>query len=84
MSDNAETQHDELDRIAAKLLQTASELPPGSERDSFLNEIGQIRLRLSALKAKGKGSEGGTSFCWEQGLPVEWASAPGPQAQAPA
>jgi hypothetical protein len=54
MSDNAETQHDELGRIAAKLLQTASELPPGSERDSFLNEIGQIRLRLSALKAKGK------------------------------
>jgi ubiquinone biosynthesis protein UbiJ len=54
MTDRAETQHDQLDKIASKLLETASKLPPGAERHDFLKEIGKIRSQISALKAKGK------------------------------
>jgi hypothetical protein len=53
-NDRALTEMQDLEEIATKLLETARKLPPGSERHSFLKEIGQIRLRLSALKAKGK------------------------------
>jgi hypothetical protein len=54
VSDNAETQHEKLDQIAARLLQAASKLPQGAERHDFLKEIGKIRSQIYALKAKGK------------------------------
>ena len=54
MSDRAETQHDQLDKIASKLLETASKLPPGAERHDFLKEIGKIRSQLYKRKAEGK------------------------------
>jgi hypothetical protein len=57
MSDKAETQGDQLDKIAAKLLETASKLPPGAERHDFLKEIGKIRSQLFELKAKGRQGE---------------------------
>ena len=44
----------ELEEIAAKLLKTARKLPPGSERHGILKEIGKFRVRITALKAKGK------------------------------
>jgi hypothetical protein len=43
-----------LEEIAAQLLKTARKLPPGSERRSILKEIGKFRVRITALKAKGK------------------------------
>jgi hypothetical protein len=54
MSDRAETQHDQLDKIASKLLETASKLPPGAERHDFLKEIEKILSQLYKLKAEGK------------------------------
>jgi hypothetical protein len=45
--------HD-LEEMAAKLLATARELPLGSERHGILKEIGKFRVRITALKAKGK------------------------------
>jgi hypothetical protein len=43
-----------LEEIAAKLLKTARKLPPGSERRGILKKIGKFRVRITALKAKGK------------------------------
>jgi len=43
-----------LEEIAAKLLKTARKLPPGSERHGILKETGKFRVRITALKAKGK------------------------------
>jgi hypothetical protein len=40
--------------MAAKLLEIARKLPQGSERHSILKEIGKFRVRITALKAKGK------------------------------
>jgi hypothetical protein len=40
--------------MAAKLLDTASQLPPGSERHELPKEIGKFRVRIAKLKAKGK------------------------------
>jgi hypothetical protein len=42
-----------LEEMATKLLETARKLPPGSERHDFLKEIGTLRVRITALKAKG-------------------------------
>lgn len=39
----------DLETMAAKLLETARKLPQGSER-----EIGKFRVRITELKAKGK------------------------------
>jgi hypothetical protein len=43
-----------LEKMAAKLLNTVRKLPPGSERHELLKEIGKIRARIAKLKAKGK------------------------------
>ena len=43
-----------LEEFAAKLLKTARKLPPGSERHGILKEIAKFRVRITALKAKGK------------------------------
>jgi hypothetical protein len=40
----------ELEEIAAKLLATASELPPGQERHNALREIGRFRAQIAALQ----------------------------------
>jgi hypothetical protein len=40
----------ELEEIAAKLLATARELPPGQERHNALREIGRFRAQIAALK----------------------------------
>jgi hypothetical protein len=46
------TQLQALEEIAAKLLKTVRNLPPGSERYGILKEIGKFRVRIAALKAK--------------------------------
>ena len=48
------TEIQELEEIAAQLLKTARKLPPGSERHGILKEIWRFRVRITALKAKGK------------------------------
>lgn len=40
----------ELEGIAAKLLATARELPPGQERHNALREIGRFRAQIAALE----------------------------------
>ena len=42
----------DLEEMAAKLLETASKLPPGPERHEFLKEIGTFRIKLAAITAK--------------------------------
>jgi hypothetical protein len=54
MSGSVAKQRDELDQIAAKLLQVASMLPQEAARHDILKEIGKIRSQLFELKAKGK------------------------------
>jgi hypothetical protein len=44
----------ELETMAAKLLEIARNLPPGSERHSILKAIGKFRVQITALKTKGK------------------------------
>jgi hypothetical protein len=44
----------ELEEMATELLTTARKLPLGQERHEFLQEIGEIRAQIDALKAKGK------------------------------
>jgi hypothetical protein len=39
-------------RIAAKLLQAARKLPPGSERHGILKESGKFRVRINRLRAQ--------------------------------
>jgi hypothetical protein len=48
------TEMQDLETMAAKLLDIARKLPPGSDRHSILKEIGKFRVRITALKAKGK------------------------------
>jgi hypothetical protein len=43
---------DDLEEIAAKLLQAARKLPPGSERHGILKEIGKFRVRINRLRAQ--------------------------------
>ena len=43
--------HD-LEEKAAKLLETASKLPPGPERHELLKEIGTFRARIAIIAAK--------------------------------
>jgi hypothetical protein len=47
------TKLQELEAMAAKLLATARELPPGQERHEVLQEIGKFRLRITALQGAG-------------------------------
>ena len=49
------TEIQDLKAMAAKLLETARKLPAGPVRNDILKEIGRFRVRITALKAKGKG-----------------------------
>jgi hypothetical protein len=53
-TDRTLTEMQELEAMAAKLLRTVRKLPPGSVRHDLLKEIGKFRVRITALKAKGK------------------------------
>jgi hypothetical protein len=48
------TEMQDLEAMAAKLLETARKLPAGPIRHNILKEIGKFRARINALKAKGK------------------------------
>ena len=48
------TEMQNLEAMAAKLLETARKLPAGPIRRDLLKEIGKFRARINALKAKGK------------------------------
>jgi hypothetical protein len=47
------TKLQELEEMAAKLLATARELPPGQERREVLQEIDKFRARIIALQGAG-------------------------------
>jgi hypothetical protein len=47
----------ELEDVAAKLLATAHELPPGKDRRIALQEIETFRARITALKDTDLGPE---------------------------
>ena len=49
------TEIQDLEAMGAKLLETARKLPAGPVRNDILKEIGKFRVRITALKAKGKG-----------------------------
>jgi hypothetical protein len=53
-NDRALTEMQDLEEMATQLLETARELPPGSDRHEVLKEIGTFRVRIAGLKAKGK------------------------------
>jgi hypothetical protein len=44
----------ELEEMAAALLATADQLPPGKQRDDALLEIGSFRAQIAALKGADK------------------------------
>jgi hypothetical protein len=44
----------DLEKMAAKLLETARKLPPGTEQHALLEQIGIFRTKLSAVAAKRK------------------------------
>jgi hypothetical protein len=44
----------DLEKMAAKLLETARKLPPGAEQHALLEQIGTFRIKLSAVAAKRK------------------------------
>ena len=48
------TETQELEAMAAKLLETAHKLPAGQLGREILEEIGNFRARIAALKAKRK------------------------------
>ena len=48
------TEMQDLEAMAAKLLETARKLPAGPIRRDILKEIGKFRARINALKPKGK------------------------------
>ena len=48
------TEMQDLEAMAAKLLENARKLPAGPIRRDILKEIGKFRARINALKAKGK------------------------------
>lgn len=48
------TEIQELEAMAAKLLETARKLPAGPVRHDILKEIGKYRARITALKVKAK------------------------------
>jgi hypothetical protein len=52
LADRTLTEMQDLDTMAAKLLETARKLPPGPVRHDVLKEIGKFRVRITALKAK--------------------------------
>jgi hypothetical protein len=42
----------DLEKMAAKLLETARKLPPGAEQHALLEQIATFRIKLSAVAAK--------------------------------
>jgi hypothetical protein len=44
----------DLEKMAATLLETARKLPPGAEQHALLEQIGTFRIKLSAVAAKRK------------------------------
>jgi hypothetical protein len=48
------TEMQQLEAMAAKLLETARKLPAGPVCRDILKEIAKFRVRIAALKAKGK------------------------------
>lgn len=52
--DRTLTEMQQLEAMAAKLLETARKLPAGPVSRDILEEIGKFRVRIEALKAKGK------------------------------
>src|ERR1700756_5862530 len=42
----------DLEKMAAKLLETARKLPPGAEQHALLEQIRAFRIKLSAVAAK--------------------------------
>jgi hypothetical protein len=53
-ADRTLTEIQQLEAMAAKLLETARELPAGPVSRDILKEIGKFRVRIEVLKAKGK------------------------------
>lgn len=53
-ADRTLTEMQQLEAMAAKLLETARKLPAAPVRRDILKEIGKFRVRIAALKAKGK------------------------------
>jgi hypothetical protein len=51
-ADRTLTEMQQLEAMAAKLLETARALPPGPACSDFLEEIGKFGVRIAALKAK--------------------------------
>jgi hypothetical protein len=52
--DRSFTETQQLEAMAAKLLETARKLPAGPVCRDILEEIGEFGVRIAALKAKGK------------------------------
>ena len=46
-----------LEKMAAKLWETACKLPPGTEQHALLEQIGTFRAKLSAVAAKQRQSQ---------------------------
>ena len=40
----------ELEKMAAKLLEIAQRLPPGQSRQDALKEVGRLRARINAIR----------------------------------
>jgi len=53
-ADRTLTEMQQLQAMAAKLLETARKLPAGPVCRDILKEIGKFRVRIAALKAKAK------------------------------
>jgi hypothetical protein len=51
-TDRTLTEMQDLEEMAAKLLETARKLPLGPVRHDILKEIGKFRVRITALKAR--------------------------------
>jgi hypothetical protein len=52
-NDQMLTEIRDLEKMAAKLLDTVRKLPPGSERHELLKEIGKFRARIAKLRRRG-------------------------------
>ena len=52
--DRTLTEMQQLEAMAAKLLESARQLPAGPVCRDILEEIGKFSVRIAALKAKGK------------------------------
>jgi hypothetical protein len=53
-ADRTLTEMQQLEAMAVKLLETARKLPARPVRHDILKEIRKFRVRIAALKAKGK------------------------------